>query len=142
MLVHRAAHLHDDGIARAREVGPAAVGAVLLEAAPRHPRGDQAENQRERRQCRPHLRLEFVFRLGRRCGVLVVAHVSRPLDRIQRTPVWPKPPWPRALSSKVSTTCNVARTIGNTTSCAIRSPGEIVKASRPRFHVLISSGPW
>ena len=41
----------------------------------------------------------------------------------QRTPVWPKPPAPRALVSNSSTTCNVARTIGNTTSCAMRSPG-------------------
>ena len=51
-------------------------------------------------------------------------------------------PLPRALSAKVSTTCKLTRTMGSTTSCAIRSPGCMVKASRPRFQTLISSGPW
>ena len=53
--------------------------------------------------------------------------------------MWPNPPLPRALSSKVSTTCRLARTIGTTTSCATRSPGSIVKGARPRFHRLIDA---
>ena len=66
----------------------------------------------------------------------------RPPSCLQRTPVWPNPPAPRALSSNVSTTCSRARTIGSTTSWAMRSPGCIVKASLPRFHTLIINGPW
>ena len=49
---------------------------------------------------------------------------------LQRTPVWPKPPLPRSLCSKVSTTCKSARTIGNSSNCAMRSPGSMAKLGR------------
>src|SRR5690606_1099263 len=109
-----------------------------LLALPR-PRPAPAEPRRQQRQQRrQHKRAPAGLRQRRSTRVLSVH--PRPL--VQRTPVWPKPPSPRALAANVSTTFSSARTIGANTSWAMRSPGSMVNASRPRFQMLISSGPW
>jgi len=57
-------------------------------------------------------------------------------------PVLPKPPAPRALTSKSSTTLSLTCTTGTTTNCARRSMGSIVNGAFPRFHVETNSCPW
>ena len=108
--------------------------------AQRHQQRDQPR-QRARRLQRIELQLALpvLVRLVPLAAQSEHRHACFPR---QRTPVWPKPPWPRVLSSKVSTTCSCARTTGSNTSCATRSPGAIVNAASLRFHRLTISGPW
>ena len=54
----------------------------------------------------------------------------------------PASPAPRALASNSSTTSNSTCTTGTTTICAMRSPGLIVNARSPRFHIDTITGPW
>ena len=60
----------------------------------------------------------------------------------QLRPELPKPPAPRSLAVNASTTSRRTCTTGTTTSCAIRSPGSIVKLAAPRFHTETISCPW
>jgi hypothetical protein len=132
---HRAYACSEDSLRSAS----ASATSPLHASQPASSRHQAARNQR---QCAAR----NAARLSRICVSAVrrsswIGHRLFPIP-YQRTPVWPKPPEPRALASKVSTTCKRARTMGMTTSCAMRSPGWIVKDSRPRFHKLIISGPW
>ena len=73
---------------------------------------------------------------------------GRPLRRarcspgVQCLPVLPKPPSPRWLASKSSTTLKLACTTGTMTICAMRSNGWMVNAVWPRFHTETSNWPW
>ena len=77
-----------------------------------------------------------------RCAT--TSHVDLTFERRRRRhfPVLPKPPAPRSLTAKSSTTLNFACTTGTITSCASRSSGFNVKGSRPRFQVDTISSPW
>ena len=108
--------------------------APLPHPAPGQQAGQQQQQHRQQRQRAPRIAHGHP-------RTLVVRRVHR-LVPCHRTPVWPKPPVPRALSAKVSTTCRLTRTTGSTMTWAMRSPGWMVKASCPRFQTLISSGPW
>ena len=61
---------------------------------------------------------------------------------VQRVPVWPKPPAPRGLAAKSSTTSSRTCTTGTMTICAMRSPGCTVKSVAPRFQHDTMSCPW
>ncbi len=60
----------------------------------------------------------------------------------QARPVWPKPPSARRLVSNASTSSKRACTTGTNTSWAMRSPGSMVKRSRPRFQQETNNWPW
>src|SRR5205807_8846842 len=63
------------------------------------------------------------------------------LHRASASPVLPKPPSARAVSSSDSTTLNEARDTGAMTICAIRSPRRIVNGSVPKFARITFTGP-
>ncbi len=56
-------------------------------------------------------------------------------------PELPKPPAPRSLAVKFSTTSKSTWTMGTNTICAMRSPGLTVNGALPRFHTDTISGP-
>src|SRR5258706_12649178 len=49
--------------------------------------------------------------------------------KVYQTPEWPKPPLPRLVSGRSTTSSHVTRTTGATTSCAIRMPRATTKGS-------------
>ena len=65
-------------------------------------------------------------------GRAAAAARSRPASARRARPVWPKPPSPRAVASRLATSSPArARATGAITSCAMRSPRRIVNGSRP-----------
>ncbi|MNU96668.1 hypothetical protein D3C71_867130 [compost metagenome] len=132
LAIQRGLHPGHDLVTRLLQRRPDRRLPPLADRTPAEPQPQQQQRAHQQRAGALACQSRLSFRL-------CLAHGSSPC---QRTPVWPNPPVPLALSVKVSTTCRPTRAIGSTTSCAMRSPGCSVKASRPRFHALISSGPW
>ncbi len=62
-------------------------------------------------------------------------------ERFQSVPVLPKPPPPRAVSSRLGTSCQRARTTGASTAWAMRVPRSTVNGASPAFSTMTWSSP-
>ena len=105
---------------------------------------DQHQAQQCEQPCRPGQNLVFVphsFPPGRPVAVLWSRRFGEARGAYWR-PLWPKPPSPRALSSNSSTCVSDTCITGTITSCAMRSPGSMVKALLPRFQQDTINWPW
>ena len=116
-------------VARGQDVALGLVLQIDIHALIGEPDGQQGKQPG---QCFPRIALDPSLRLCQACF-----HVH-----VQRTPVCPNPPLPRALSANCATCTRRARTTGMNTSCAMRSPAWMVCTDWLRFHRLIISGPW
>ena len=56
-------------------------------------------------------------------------------------PLWPKPPSPRSVGSRLATSSHSARATGAITSCAMRSPRSIVNALSPALQTITFTSP-
>ena len=121
------------------------LGLIVLMLVPQSgARTDQHQAQQCEQPCRPGQNLVFVphsFPPSRPVAVLWSRRFGGARGAYWR-PLWPKPPSPRALSSNSSTCVSATCITGTITSCAMRSPGSMVKALLPRFQQDTINWPW
>ena len=66
---------------------------------------------------------------------------AAPRHGARTTPVLPKPPAARAVSSSRSTSTHSMRSTGDSTPCAMRMPRSIVNGASPAFITITFSSP-